>query len=171
MKMSISANLFMSPERADLGDVKDTIEKLFETKIEIDTQRYPDYQVWNFKLDKKNWRTMFVHMNSRYGGFTGTLFSLGSDDQSIEFFEKIASIYGGLLQENDCKDDWRDISGKLDSHDGLSYFVKYAFTHHDIDPRNLTALAKVIDDWQESMKKNSSLSTNIRGVKEAVGAK
>lgn len=153
--MSVSTNLFLN-HTVQLSELKEAFEHRYgNVKVHLN-ESMPYYQAWTFKCpsDKKHVRQLSVHLNYSTAGFSGTLITLGNNDEAIRIMEYIGSIFGGFLTENDCDGNIRNISGRLEPSNGMPYFVRYAIIHDGVDPKDLTAISKSIKKWESEVCKS-----------------
>lgn len=156
--MGADSNLYLSNEHS-LDDIVKVIERTQKTKVSITA--YNDIiGMYGFSF---NDRFMYVHVNVRTPICKATLLSLHANADGIKIMRDIANVFGGILQEIDCAEEYEFIDGALSPHGALPYFLKYAITRDGISNSDLPALQESIKKWIREI----SPETGIRLFEEA----
>lgn len=152
--MGVDTKLFLNSS-VGLDELKGFIESDLDTKITIQGTHTPTYQTWQFDFEDTN-RSLNVHLNSKYGGFSGTLLSFASNDQGKRIMKAIADVFGGFFQAEDGDGIWEDFSGTLAPENGLPYFLRYGILR-GADSKSLIDLKEVIKTWEKEVKSDHQI--------------
>lgn len=152
--MGVDTKLYV-PKRFGLNDIKTVIEKHLNTTVKVKDCSKTSIGMFIFTFPyKEQDQAMFVHSDagSPLGSFT--MLSMRHDNKSEYIMRTIGSVLGGLLHARDCTEKYEELRGMLDEEDGLSYFVKYAAIHNELNSNDdIEGLVESIKKWR---KKNEA---------------
>lgn len=151
--MSVSTELFLD-SRWRVGDIKETVESLYQIKVQVRNTPSPDYITLVFTLNGVN-RLMSIHLNYFVAGFVGTLVTLGADDQAHKILTDIAKRLGGWYSPNDCEDTWQRYENVSDHNIG---FLLNEFMKNGGNGRDHAAFSKYLEEWG---KKHDTQTTSL----------
>lgn len=148
--MGVDTNLWISA-RWEVDDVRDILIREYGTSVRYTTHdMIPTMVGVHFSVGKEE-RMMYFHHSVRTPLGTCHLLSLNFHGLSVEVMRKIAGVLGGLLQENDCNEQYELIEGNMSEGDALPYFIKYAIIHDGANPDSLADLKETISKWTEKI--------------------
>ena len=182
--MSQTTKLYIS-KQYDLRDIKDVMENHLDLKEQSRRKKGigKKYYIEKFKIEvAPTFDVGYIIFNFIYNGkhrcmsvFDGTDLAikgfyelhLGYNDDGIEIMRTIANVLGGLLEENDCDDKGiEDIRGKLNEHNGLPYFLKYAIIHNTLKNVNdMQEFNEAIHKWYYEFKSAKKDEMNLYPIK------
>jgi len=169
--MSQTTKLYIS-KRFELRDIKEVMENYLDLKVQIRKKKVAGgkYITEKFKIEVVptqdigfvNFNFIYNNKQRRMAVFSDTdlciknLYELhlGYNDDSIEIMTKIAKVFGGLLEENDCGDKGiTEIQGMFSENNGLPYFLKYAIIHNQLSNiDDLKSFNEAIYKWHDEIK-------------------
>lgn len=131
-----------------------------KVKFQIVPTHSPDYHCINIKTKSGSKRSISFHTNYNCESGFGRkhLFTLGAGEEAVEIFKYMQRIFGGIIIEDDCKDENKILSdiGRLSPSDGLPFFLAYAIKRGKITSENegqtyeqqLQILKEEIEFWE-----------------------
>lgn len=155
--MGLDRRLFVS-DRWDVQDVQETLENLFDTKVEYVPTHSPDYSILNFTVDG-DVRSMSLFQGYEVGGFKGLLMTLGASGQSDRIFKSLAERLGGFYNEYDSDSNF--VEYQYVASGNLEFSLKQAVKTGATDGRNSEAFREYLvkseeqyKAWEEENRKN-----------------
>jgi hypothetical protein len=155
--MGVDRRLFIS-NRWNVQDVKETVESLFDLKIDYQPTHSPDYATLLFKLGEDENRQLNVHINYEHGGFRGLLLTLSTYGKSEEILKGLAERLGGFYNHEDFNDTWEEFP--YVAAGDLEFLVKKAVKTGATDGRDsvkfreyLVESEKAHEAWEEENRK------------------
>lgn len=166
--MTVETILYLSSEW-ELNDIKTVIEKHLGYDVKVESCHKTSIGFFHFFLSKKEKqsRMMSVFMNSKTPIGSCTQLRLGCDKEAIAIMTKIADVFGGILEEDDCKGKLDMIEGALRDSDGIPYFYKYALIQNKFgddkygkpDNKDLKGLNRTISEWGKQFHCKTDVDT------------
>lgn len=114
-----------------------------------------DYTIVALKYNEEQ-RQLNVHNSSRYGGFNGTLLTLGAWGESEAILTTIAERIGGLYTHVDSEDVVKAYDYAADGN--LDFMLRYAVLRGKCDGRNVEDFVKDHEELTKSWAKNNEVS-------------
>lgn len=153
--MGVDSKLFIAPQY-DEYDVMDALEKMGYENVRFDRQISGAYTFIRFesKQFKGEPRSLgfFPNTGDQSIGLPSNTLSFSSNEESHEILTKLAKMYGGVLQKNDCTDEFEAFQRKTQD---LEWYVKRFINEKGLDmpSRGKDQAALFISFLQEQAKK------------------
>jgi hypothetical protein len=169
--MSVNTHLYLNPKWT-IKDVCTVLENHFEleektiTKTVIGIKSFqkikteitwdivcPDCFYIRFTLKGSEPRNMFVVMGTQTPLGIANYLDLEYNDEAVMIMKKIASVLGGVFEENDCDGEKIFMDGMFNDHNGLPYFLKYAILHGEMkDEDDILGFIASIKKWEDTTR-------------------
>ena len=143
--MSESCNLYLNP-KWKASEIRAVVERITGKPTKWESTHEADY-VRLVGEDSNSLMDISCFFNYQMPTGTYTLLTRGA--RGVEVFRQIASVLGGLLEENDYKGTLEFVDGKMSEHDALPYFVRYAIVNDGIEPHDLDGLKDSMTRWYD----------------------
>ncbi len=150
--MGETTKLYLN-SKIELDDIKDVIENHLKVKVDIESCHTISLGMYHFFFEYKTKRTLTIFAGTDLATRNMIELHLGSNKEAIEIMRKIAEIFGGLLDKNDCNDKgMEEIVGMLDEHDGLPFLLRQAIIENKLkDNDDIKGFKKYIKEWNKRM--------------------
>jgi hypothetical protein len=145
--MGIDANFYFRTSITP-DNVMTALKTIGRTNVEFRSTNSPNYVQILFNSNQDGWekRSMHFFFNSSDGfGFDCNHISLKSDDESIQIFEELASMIGGVLQRYDYENN-AEMFQKPGCGD-FRWLVDQYYLRNNMTPRNADQDIKAFVKW------------------------
>jgi hypothetical protein len=152
--MGVETKLYIS-NRWNVKDICDVISLRFGVRTDIKFHDWaPDYMTVHFKLPQsENGRMLHVHTDSMVGGFKAIQMNFRSNPEGCKILETLAETFGGLFQESDTTDDFKEF--RTNSNGEVDFIVNEALKSDPKLGRDFQQMARFIanEGWKENLTK------------------
>jgi len=145
--MSVDTILYLN-SRWELDDIKKVIERTQQTKVVVHSNHDISTGFFNFIF---NDRRMSVFTNHSTPIGTATYLSLGWNSEAVKIMRDIATVFGGVLIEEDSSGNAEFINGNMNDDDKLAYHLKYAIVDNGIEPDDLQGFIDSMRKWYKEI--------------------
>jgi hypothetical protein len=150
--MGVDTKLYINP-RYTVENIRDCIEAHLKTKVTLEVPENMSGMYMLLFKDGNDDRQMYVFPSSNTPIGIFTQLHLRHWGRAVEIMRAIGEVFGGLLQPEDCTEEFEMIYGKLNEGNGIPYFIKYALINNYMTSEDdMDGLKQAIDEWYKKYR-------------------